>query len=349
MSKDRVRIGCDPEIFLIDYREKIVPITGLVGGTKHATAPLISLLSSKLKEGDAAHYKKLFKSTEFGVLEDGACLEFNTPSFNDWDRFCGTISNVMSFIEQWAASKGLRVAYNTPEATFDEALFEKNAALKDIGCSPDFDAYSNAHSRKPVTHETLGNKRYSGGHIHLGYNVDLVPPFIMAKLLDLVFGLPLIILGEKQKGRRVFYGQAGTYRPKPYGVEYRTPSNIWLQHTTNNQMMYLVSSILELGRSADKRLPLLKAVCAPGAVPWAEVRRAFLTEDRNLAIDLFGYLCKQFPDLLNVSASAFRTGFDPVWDSSYKPLEATNTAKKKKSEFDLYNELNGGLVNRRMR
>jgi len=324
MSKDRVRIGCDPEIFLSDAKGKIVPVTGMVGGTKSSTVPLLSLLHGGLPDSSTVHYKKFFKSPEFGILEDGPCLEFNVPSSSEWDRFCSNVTQVVCLIESWAHNKGLKLALGTPEAEFSEETFEKNSVLKDIGCSPDFDAYGDCRSRKPITHADLGTKRFSGGHIHLGYNTEMVPPYIMAKFMDLIVGLPLVILGEKQGGRRAVYGQAGLYRPKPYGVEYRTPSNLWVKHTGTNAVMYLTSAILSLGRMADTMVPMLKGACAPGVIPWVEVRRAINNEDRNLAIDVFAYIQRQFPDLMNASAGAIK-GNAPIWDPEYK---ATPKSKK---------------------
>ena len=332
MSKDRVRIGCDPEIFLSDSKGKIIPVTGMVGGNKASTVPLLALIHSGMTDTTATHYKKIFKSPEFGVLEDGPCIEFNVPSVCEWDRFGHNVTNVIGLIESWANHKGLKLELGTSEAEFSEETFEKNSILKDIGCSPDFDAYGDCHSRKPITHADLGTRRFSGGHIHLGYNTEMVPPYIMAKFMDLILGLPLVILGEKQGGRRAVYGQAGLYRPKPYGVEYRTPSNLWVKHITTNTVMYLTSSILTLGRLAETSVPMLKAVCAPGAIPWAEVRRAINNEDRNLAIDVFGYVLKQFPDLMNGAAGAVK-GYAPIWDKEYK---ADKSPLKKKPVGDEY-------------
>jgi hypothetical protein len=46
-------------------------------------------------------------------------------------------------------------------------------------------------------------------------------------MLDLRLAVPSLIW-DKDKKRRLLYGKAGCFRPKPYGMEYRTLSNAWL-------------------------------------------------------------------------------------------------------------------------
>ena len=46
--------------------------------------------------------------------------------------------------------------------------------------------------------------------------------------MDFFLGLPSLAY-DNDKLRREMYGKAGCYRPKPYGVEYRTLSNAWLK------------------------------------------------------------------------------------------------------------------------
>ncbi|RMG93736.1 MAG: hypothetical protein D6706_14915, partial [Chloroflexi bacterium] len=50
------------------------------------------------------------------------------------------------------------------------------------------------------------------------------------KKLDFFLGIPLYIK-EGESERRKLYGKFGDYRPKRYGVEYRTPSNKWVFNT----------------------------------------------------------------------------------------------------------------------
>ena len=71
------------------------------------------------------------------------------------------------------------------------------------------------------------------GHIHVGYpepncfkNEDLV------KWMDIYLGLPSILLDSDER-RKKYYGTAGRYREKDFGVEYRTLSNFW---TTNDEL-----------------------------------------------------------------------------------------------------------------
>jgi hypothetical protein len=38
--------------------------------------------------------------------------------------------------------------------------------------------------------------------------------------------------------RRQLYGKAGAYRPKPYGMEYRVLSNVWLKNKSLQRWVY---------------------------------------------------------------------------------------------------------------
>lgn len=50
--------------------------------------------------------------------------------------------------------------------------------------------------------------------------------------MDLHLGVPSLVL-DKDTERRKLYGKAGAFRPKPYGVEYRTLSNFWIWSEEN--------------------------------------------------------------------------------------------------------------------
>jgi hypothetical protein len=39
--------------------------------------------------------------------------------------------------------------------------------------------------------------------------------------------------------RRGIYGGAGSFRPKPYGMEYRTPSNNWTFDSATRQWVFM--------------------------------------------------------------------------------------------------------------
>jgi hypothetical protein len=51
----------------------------------------------------------------------------------------------------------------------------------------------------------------------------------LVKQLDAYLGIPSLEW-DKDTLRRRLYGKAGAFRPKPYGVEYRTLSNAWLKN-----------------------------------------------------------------------------------------------------------------------
>jgi len=70
--------------------------------------------------------------------------------------------------------------------------------------------------------------RSAGGHIHVETSLDKAA---VIRAMDLFLGVPSLILDSKGGMRRQLYGKAGAYRPKSYGVEYRTLSNFWIFKT----------------------------------------------------------------------------------------------------------------------
>jgi hypothetical protein len=59
----------------------------------------------------------------------------------------------------------------------------------------------------------------------------------IARNLDITLGLRTLDW-DRDRIRRSMYGKAGAYRPKPYGIEYRTPSNKWVSHVQYQQATY---------------------------------------------------------------------------------------------------------------
>ena len=93
-----------------------------------------------------------------------------------------------------------------------------------IGCQPFYNAYMLGVKLNPQPYQDQW--RFAGGHIHLGFDKNIVPSHFIVKLLD------EYIKDEQSEDirRDVFYGQRGAYREKPYGLEYRACDNSWVHN-----------------------------------------------------------------------------------------------------------------------
>jgi len=103
-----------------------------------------------------------------------------------------------------------------------------------VGCAKDFCAYEMKQKEGPVEEILQGNLRSCGGHVHLGADIlttDGPEPVLAVYMLDLFLGVPSLWLDKDPTSakRRSLYGHAGRYRVKPYGIEYRSLGNFWLQ------------------------------------------------------------------------------------------------------------------------
>lgn len=202
-------IGADPEIFVAE-KGKTISAHGLIQGDK----------------------KNPFRVNRGAVQVDGMALEFNIDPASSKEEFKENLHTVQ---EQLAAMIGDRQFVNAVSTHFDEKYL-KTVPLEalDLGCEPDFNAYTMDMNDRP---DSSGNMRTVGGHVHIGGFMsenELETPHMslsarLARYMDEEVGV-YSILWDKDDNRRAMYGKAGAFRPKVYGMEYRTMSNAWIFH-----------------------------------------------------------------------------------------------------------------------
>ena len=205
-----ILIGADPELFVRDTTTgKFVSAHGMIEGTKAAPLPV---------KGGA-------------VQVDGMALEFNINPARTVDEFSSNISTVLGELRKMVPDKYEFVF--TSVADFDpEYIKDQPEEARKLGCEPDFNAYTGEPNPAP---DAAVNFRTASGHLHVGWTEDqdvkdpdhLEACTMLVQELDGYVGVVSVLIDPFSK-RRELYGKAGAFRPKPYGVEYRTPSNVWL-------------------------------------------------------------------------------------------------------------------------
>lgn len=204
------KIGADPEVLLFSPAfGEYIPSIGLIGGTKKEPKPVL----------DGA------------IQEDGVAAEFNVNpvDLDDHELFANRIQGVRKVIDTLVKEHGLETR-NEASAEFSEYMLDHPQAMAS-GCDPDMNVYTAEINKYPNPSTT--NIRYAGGHIHFGDQELFQDPGsreLFIKYCDYYVGGPLSLL-DKDTRRKKTYGAAGNFRYKSYGVEYRTPSNVWLQST----------------------------------------------------------------------------------------------------------------------
>lgn len=203
--------GCDPEVFILD--EKGVPVTaeGLIPGTKLEPHPV--------KHG--------------AVQVDGMAAEFNIDPAENFSDFNRNVTTVMDELKKMLP-KGHSLSI-VPSVVFDPAVFEAAPdKAKELGCNPDFDAWTGSVNPPPNDPENP-YMRCGAGHVHIGWGEDFedTDEQHIMNCRDLVRQCDWFLGGwsvriDSDPTRRRLYGKAGAYRPKSYGVEYRVLSNFWI-------------------------------------------------------------------------------------------------------------------------
>lgn len=264
----QVTLGSDPEVFLCHPTTRaFVPVCGKLGGTKEKPIAMTGL------------------GTGYAVQEDNVMLEFNIPACRSYRSFTESMELALAYVWDLARTRLDATIAPTCSALFPMPDLMQPGAMT-FGCSPDFDAYAAGSPHPRVDPKSLrtenGEWRFAGGHIHLGYSKEDVPPFVAAQFADLWLGLPSV-RNDKQGKRRELYGKAGRYRPTKYGIEYRTLSNFWLFDPGLLEQVAANAERLAVYLSNTPNRQLQKHYAE---IPWKEVQTAIDTENEVLAADI---------------------------------------------------------------
>jgi hypothetical protein len=232
----KITIGCDPELF-VTQDGKFRSAWGLIPGTK-----------------DKPHI------VEDGAVQvDGCALEFNTDPVDNADDFVRKINSVMGQMKAMVPEYEFAIV---PSCRFNGNHFRAlPEEAKELGCTPDFNAYTMQENPKPDNTTTM---RTASGHVHIGgFETDdpnsdehMLRCATLVKQLDCYLGLPSLLF-DKDVKRRKMYGAAGCFRPKTYGVEYRVLSNAWLLSESRmrfvfNQTVKAVNDLIAGHRAIDR-------------------------------------------------------------------------------------------------
>lgn len=292
MSGVQFLIGADPEVF-VRKNGKPVSAHGMIEGTK----------SSPKKTSNGA------------VQVDGMALEFNidpTP-YRNFDAFNFNIVKTVRDLKELAGNVSI---VPEPVQVFGEEFMEQQPEeAKELGCDPDFNAYTGEENPRPDGDRPF---RTGAGHVHIGWGADIpvenkehfeiCQEFI--KVLDATVGIYMTFI-DRDPRRRELYGKAGAFRVKSYGVEYRTPSNVWIKNKARRQMMhYMIGAAID-GHCAGKKI---EAIIGRSS---EEVQRIIDSGDFATAHTLLEQFFKSYPYLLNAK----------LWTTIKKDMEKATAPK----------------------
>lgn len=216
----KIMLGSDPELFIINGRGSFRCADGLIPGTK-----------------------KEPHRVEGGTVQvDGFAAEIGVDPCSTKEEWISRHRQVIRQLQGMLPERYRLVA--TPKAKFTEHHFrQQSEEARQLGCEPDLNAYTLSENKVP---EGAGERpfRTAGGHVHISFcqGADVKDPAHIQRCATLVKQLDFFlgqasVLWDSDGDRRAVYGRAGAFRPKSYGLEYRTLSNQWLR---TDQLMSLV-------------------------------------------------------------------------------------------------------------
>ncbi len=230
------KIGADPELFLKKWSDRLNKWYYVSAET--SDGPLIP-----------GTKKDPYKVRKGAIQVDGVAAEFNIDPAKDMGEFINNISTVVRELKVRLDPKQIKLD-PVPTATFRKKYFEELPdKVKELGCEPDFNANKDGQANpRPTTDKPF---RTGSGHIHLGWYSpqNFVDPHYTGHIKDcclVVKELDKYLLfaskdWDKDETRRSLYGAPGSFRPKPFGVEYRPLSNAWLKTPETVQTVYMIA------------------------------------------------------------------------------------------------------------
>lgn len=250
-------VGADPELFLVNQEGKVVSAIGKIGGTKSHPIPVKSL------------------GKGYAVQEDNVLAEYNIPPCGTAATFSRAHSNMLDWLGKQVGKQGLSIKVSASEIMPQEELMDPRAMV--FGCDPDFNVWALEANPKPFSTNPL--LRSAGGHVHVGVRANKADKVHIGRTLDAYLGLWSVLI-DKDTRRRDLYGRAGSIRFKPYGLEYRTLSNFWVQEYPQKVFNLVHYALLHVRKG-------YKDVSLYGK----DIQRAINDSDQSLAQNLIEEVC----------------------------------------------------------
>ncbi len=213
--------GCDCEFILT-----------LNGQYKSAT----SILKGNREKRERVNGHEIFHDN---VLAEVA-IKYGSTSYEVQEHFKQALTALSKMVHPCKLNLAASADYPKKELQDPDAM--------QAGCDEEYDAYSRTTlpSQEQVVKKTPF--RTAGGHIHLGGTgalQDSIKIKLIVYALDLFVGIPSLFLDNNvlSQERRRMYGKAGSYREKPYGLEYRVLSPFWLRSPDTVELFYNLSMV----------------------------------------------------------------------------------------------------------
>lgn len=264
-------IGSDPEIFVEDKDNNIIPAFEFLGSKKE---------------------KKNLTIENLPVYWDGFQAEFETVPNTCLSYHVDSIR--AGLLKVWKDAKVRNSQARLSTKTVFEVPFQLIANAKnehvEFGCMPSLNAYG-MFGLKIDGRDT--NIRSAGGHIHfgIGKQEDAVVEREV-KALDAILGVACVSMFAKwdNPARRTMYGLAGEYRLPPHGMEYRVLSNAWMFHPVITNLVFDLSrkalifgqkNLLSYWKASEEETISIINNCD------VEKAREVLNRNKDLLIQLF--------------------------------------------------------------
>lgn len=275
--KTAFKIGCDPELMLVDSDNKLKSCIPVIDGSKESP--------QKVSKG--------------AVLADNVNFEFNVLPANSSSEFVDNIKTVLLASTKLIAKKNLKFVVRA-SANFPKSELEDPAAQR-FGCEPDFDAWT--VSQNFIDDDAAEKSfRSAGGHVHIGHGkgseflLEFEGKLRMIKCMDTLVGIPSILMDKDKTSpaRRELYGKAGCHRPKDYGVEYRALGNFWVQSPELTKLIYDMTAFAVDFCAEKKEDNLIKAIGSDVII------RTINKSDTKKALEIYEeFLRPLFPKNIN--------------------------------------------------
>jgi hypothetical protein len=253
---NELTFGCDPEVFATynkDGKDFVISPAML---ERFSGLEKLSDQKDRDKNEIEKHPYYLYND-RYSYMMDGVAFELTTYEiFDNPHRMNSLIRESLQELESYLNNfnwEGNPISlYKKPVVNVEPEIYLPHLKDRSIyqgfifGCDPDRDGILTNYVCE--TFDIADHLyRYGGGHFHIGsVNPDHVKimhefqiPFV--QLLAILVGNVSIANSEypEEEKLRVFhYGKPGRYRPQKWGLEYRTPSNSWIENeSTLEQMM----------------------------------------------------------------------------------------------------------------